>query len=302
MRRAARDRHSAIMPTHLEQAPTLLPRRSASAARTVCAVALVLLALGQLVAYLLLTAEPNPGIASTAVLPLAAAAAVLLAPGALGPLAALAVVATIIGTRTVELPFDLARPGQTGPFAFAVAQLLACGVAAATAVRVLLPADRRPTVALPVVAGVAAAALAGAVLLVLAPQEDLTGGLTDEELAALPEISMVDYRFEPAQLRVAVGEPFAVTFANDGARPHSFSVASLDLDVVVPSGRSRTVVVRLDAGTYDFVCSVGDHEQEGMKGRVLVVGDDGVVPAAGPSPGTGDHAHHGHAGHGTSGA
>ena len=298
MRGTARGRDSADMPTHLEQASTP-SRRASSASRTVCAAALVLLALGQLVAYLVLTAAPNPGIAATAVLPLAAAAAVLRVPGALGPLAALAVVATIVGTRTVELPFDLARPEQAGPFAFAVAQLVACGVAVATAVRVLLPVDRRRTVALPVLAGLAAAALVGAVLLVLAPQDDLTGGLTDEELAALPEVAMVDYRFEPAQLRVGAGEPFAVTFTNDGARPHSFAVAALDIDVVVPSGRSRTVVVRLDAGTYEFVCSVGDHEQEGMKGRVLVVGDDGVVPAGGPS---GDHAHHSGAGHGSSGA
>ena len=293
MRGTAPRRDSAGMPTHLEQAPTPLPRPAGSAARSVCALALVLLALGQLVGYLVLTAEPNPGIAATAVLPLAAAAAVLLVPGALGPVAALAVVATIVATRTVELPFDLARPGQDGPFAFAVAQLVACGVAAATAARLLLPADRGRTVALPVVAGLAGAALVVAALLVLAPQEDLTGGLTDEELAALAQVSMVDYRFEPAQLRVAAGEPFAVTFTNDGARPHSFAVAALDLDVLVPSGRSRTVVVRLDAGTYDFVCSVGDHEQEGMEGRVVVVGADGVVAAGRPEPGdAGDHAHH----------
>lgn len=275
--------------------------------RTVCAAALAVLAVGQLVAYLVLTAVPNPGIAATAVLPAAAAAAVLLVPSWPGPAAALGVVVTVVSTRTVELPFDLARPDDLGPFAFALAQLVACGVAAACAVRLLLPPGRRSSPALPAASGLGAAALVGAALLLLAPQDDRTGGLTEAQLAALPQVSMVDYRFEPAQLRVAAGAPFAVTFTNDGARPHSFALASSDLEVLVPSGRSRTVVVRLDAGTYDFVCSVGEHEQDGMKGRVVVVGADGVVPTGQPAPaGAAAHshadAHHHGADHGTGGA
>jgi hypothetical protein len=97
-----------------------------------------------------------------------------------------------------------------------------------------------------------------------------------------------------------------VRFTNDGARPHSFAVEALDVDVEVPSGRTRTVVLRLPPGTYDYVCSVGDHELEGMKGRVVVVGADGVVPASGEAPGrhrepghaAHDHAAHDHAAHG----
>ena len=290
----------------MSAAPTTTAGPALRWTRRLCAAALALLAVGQLVGYLVLTAEPNPGIASTAVLPAAAAAAVLLLPGWPGPVAAIAVVGTIVGTRTVELPFDLARPDETGAFAVAVAQLATCGIAAACALRLLLPGARRHAVALPVAGGLAAGALVGAGLLALAPQDDLTGGLTDEQVAALPQVAMLDYRFEPAQLRVREGQPFAVTFTNDGARPHSFAVSSLDLDVVVPSGRSRTVVVRLPAGTYDYVCSVGDHEQEGMKGRVVVVRSDGAAPAvlpsdAGPAA-RGDHAGHaGHAGHGGDG-
>jgi plastocyanin len=276
-------------------APPATPLR---ATRLLCAGALAVLSLGQLVAYLVLTAGPNPGIASTALLPAAAAAAVLLLPKWPGAVAALAVVVTVVLTRTVELPFDLARPGDAGPFAFAVAQLAACGIAAASAVRLLLlPAGRWRAPVLPAVAGLAAGALTGAGLLALAPQDDLTGGLTDAELAALPTVTMVDYRFEPAQLRVAAGQPFAMDFTNDGARPHSFAVPSLGIDLIVPSGRTRTVVLRLAPGTYNYVCSVGDHEEEGMKGRVQVVGADGTVPARLPAPDAagqhGDHTTHG---------
>jgi hypothetical protein len=181
-----------------------------TAVRRLCAAALLALAVGQLVGYLVLTAAPNPGIASTAVLPAAAAAAVLLLPSWPGPVAALAVVATIVLTRTVELPFDLARPGSAWPFAFAVAQLASCGAAATSAGRLLLPAEdrRRSTVlALTLLSGLAAAGLTSAALLLLAPQDDLTGGLDDAELALLPTVLMLDYRFEPAQLRVARASP-----------------------------------------------------------------------------------------------
>ena len=299
MRGTGGARDSAVMTSATAPATPATDRWSAT--RRACAAALVLLALGQLVGYLVLTAVPNPGIASTAVLPLAAAAAVLRLPGLTGPAAALAVVATVVATRTVELPFDLARPDATGPFAFALAQLAACGVAAGTAARLLLPADRGSAVVLPAAAGVVAAAVVGAGLLTLAPQRDLTGGLSDEELAALPEVSMVDYRFEPAQLRVAAGQPFAITFTNDGARPHSFAVDSLGVDVAVPSGRSRTVVLALAPGSYDYVCSVGDHEVEGMKGRVLVVDEAGAVPAGLPAESPADHRGHGAHAHGAGG-
>jgi len=270
--------------------------------RWVCAVALAALAVGQLVAYLVLTGEPNPGIASTAVLPAAAAAAVLL-PGRAGPVAALLIVVTVAWTRTTELSFDLARPDSPAPFGFALAQLAACGVAAACAVRLLLPGSPPRGPVRPVVAGLASGALVGAALLVLLPQDDLTGGLTEQELTALPQLALVDNRFEPAQLRVAAGEPLAVTFTNEGARSHAFTVAALGLDVLVPSGRTRTVVVRVEPGTYDYACSVGDHEEEGMKGRLVVVG--APPPAAAglrTDSGTGEVAaqdhHSAHAGSG----
>jgi plastocyanin len=103
---------------------------------------------------------------------------------------------------------------------------------------------------------------------------------------------MLDYRFEPAQLRVAAGQPLAVRLSNDGARPHSIAVPALDIDVLVPSGRTRTVVVRLPAGTYDVTCSVGDHEQQGMRGRIVVLGPDAAVSTGLTAGADTMHDHH----------
>lgn len=289
--------------------PTTTAVRGLDSTRLTCGVALVPLAGGQLVGYLVLTAAPNPGIAATAVLPLLAAAAVVGLRGPWGPLAALAVVATIIGTRTVELPFDLARPEATSAFVFALLQLATCGVAAVTA-SVLLLRGRSGRVgsAAAVALGLVAAVGAGGALLVLAPQDDTTAGLSGAEIAALPTVSMVDYRFEPAQLRVPAGRPLAVRLTNDGIRPHVFAVESLGIQVEVPSGRTRTVVVEVPPGTYELVCPVGDHQEEGMTGRVVVLaeGEDGQdvptvqgapqVPADRPETATEIFGHAGHGG------
>lgn len=277
-----------------EEQPMDTQPRDASTLRAVCAAALVVLAAGQLVAYLLLTAEPNVGIGSTAVLPAAAAAAVLVTGGPLGPASALAVVAAILGTRTLELSFDLARPEVTAPFAFSLVQLAACGLAVVTAAGLLVPRERAPRLLPLVGAGLLAAVAAGAALVVVSPQGEETGGLSEDEVRALPEIAMVDFLFEPAQLRVVAGQPLALRFINDGATPHSFAIEELGLDVAVPSGRTRTVVMTLAPGTYDFVCSVGDHVQEGMRGRVVVSeATDGAGIAGAPAPAGDPHAGHG---------
>ncbi|MFJ2094995.1 cupredoxin domain-containing protein [Streptomyces sp. NPDC087901] len=73
---------------------------------------------------------------------------------------------------------------------------------------------------------------------------DDTGSLTAEQIAALPTVDMVNYRFEPSILRAAPGQPVAFTFTNDTDDAHAFAVEKLGIDIEVPSGRTRTVVVQ----------------------------------------------------------
>jgi plastocyanin len=37
-----------------------------------------------------------------------------------------------------------------------------------------------------------------------------------------------------------------------------------------PAGESRSASVRLATGTYEFICTVGDHAKLGMKGTLKV--------------------------------
>nr|WP_281373411.1 cupredoxin domain-containing protein [Kineococcus aurantiacus] len=240
--------------------------------------------------------------ASASLLPLIAAAAVHRGRR-WAPLAALLAVATTVGIRTTDLSFDLIRPGDPAPFAVAVLELLVAGLSLSGAA-VTWTARRRsgetsgPSGAVFAIAGTAAAVAVGAVLLTASPQGEHTGGLSEAQRRALPSVDMVNYRFEAAQLRAGEGEPVAFRFTNDTDDSHSFTVDQLGIDVTVPSGRDRVVVLDAPAGEYEFHCSVGSHRRDGMEGRLVVTADAGAAstrPAASLTL-TGDHPgghHHG---------
>lgn len=252
--------------TEIRDTPAATDRpRPPAAARTAAAAAL---AAAVLLSALVTGGAPDPAAASVALLPLAAAAGYLRSarwaavPAVLGVL-------TLLSLRATDLSHDLVRPGEPLPFLVAAATVLASGVLLAGALPGTAARGRAALVGLPL------GAVLGLVLVLALPQADDTGGLSGAQVAALPTVSMVDFAFEPGQLTVAEGQPVAFRFSNDGDGAHSFAVESLGIDVTVPAGRTRTVVVDLEPGTYPFVCSVGDHEEKGMAGRLTVLGEGG---------------------------
>ena len=250
-----------------------------SAASTVALAAMLALTVEVLLAYLVLGGAPNPGMAAVAVLPLGVAT-VLWRGRRWGLVAAALVALLVVGLRTLAISFDLARPGDVAPFLLTVAMLLTAGLAVSSAVAGLASAGRPVLVG----GGVLLAAATGAGLLLLAPQGDDTGSLTDDQVAALPTVEMVNFSYAPAQLRVEPGQPVAFRFTNATDDTHTFAVDELGIDVQVPSGRTRVVVVDAAAGEYAFYCSAGSHRDDGMEGRLVVV----------EGAGTGTDAHAGH--------
>ena len=257
-------------------------RTRRSPAATVALAAVLALAVEVLLAYLVLGGAPNPGMAAVAVLPLGVAAA-LWRGKRWGLVAAALVAVLVIGLRTLAISFDLARPGDVAPFLLTVAMLVSAGLAVSSAIAGLAGAGRNTLVG----GGALLAAATGAGLLLLSPQGDDTGSLTDEQVTALPTVEMVNFSYAPAQLRVEPGQSVAFRFTNDTDDTHTFTVDDLDLDVQVPSGRSRVVVVDAAAGEYGFWCSARSHREDGMEGRLVVV--EGAGTGA-----TGDHGAHDH--------
>jgi plastocyanin len=91
-------------------------------------------------------------------------------------------------------------------------------------------------------------------------------------------ISADEYRFNPKNIVVSTaGKPSAkvrVELKNDGAQAHDIRFLRAGEDAggtpVFGPGQTKSVELTLVKGDYDIICTVGDHEQLGMKGRVTV--------------------------------
>ncbi|MEM9565814.1 MAG: cupredoxin domain-containing protein, partial [Actinomycetota bacterium] len=97
--------------------------------------------------------------------------------------------------------------------------------------------------------------------------------LSDDELAALPTIDLLNYRYDPGVVSVDASGITRFRLENPTDVPHTVTIDAIDLEVWVPA--RRWSVIEFDAGELSerlaFYCSVGDHRQLGMSG-VLQVG------------------------------
>jgi plastocyanin len=87
------------------------------------------------------------------------------------------------------------------------------------------------------------------------------------------EIELDDFLFRPQNVRAGVGElTFAVT--NRGRLPHNFRLRDEGREVVkiatLLPGVSATASATLKRGSYKMLCTVANHEQLGMTGRLVV--------------------------------
>lgn len=87
--------------------------------------------------------------------------------------------------------------------------------------------------------------------------------------AGASSVSMTEFEFDPSELDVSEGDTIEVT--NDGEVPHNFTVtddglATEDLE----GGASEELTVDLSPGEYEFVCTIADHEEQGMTGTMTV--------------------------------
>jgi plastocyanin len=87
--------------------------------------------------------------------------------------------------------------------------------------------------------------------------------------AADAEVQLVikNHRFEPAELRVPVGQRVKLVVHNQDKTPEEFESHSLNREKVVPAGAKATIFIGpLKAGRYDFV---GEYHEATAKGVVI---------------------------------
>ena len=87
-------------------------------------------------------------------------------------------------------------------------------------------------------------------------------------------ISADEYRFDPDRVVARGPGALRIVLRNDGDLAHNIHLQRGGKDVGgTPSfapGGSRSVRLRLQPGTYEMLCTVGDHAQLGMKGELTV--------------------------------
>lgn len=110
------------------------------------------------------------------------------------------------------------------------------------------------------------------------------------------EITLVanEFKFEPTSITVTVGQPVTLTIKNKGTMEHDFVIEKInlkdvvqqassmdmghdmagmnyDLHVATMGGESNVITFTpVEAGTYDFFCTVKGHKEAGMTGTLVV--------------------------------
>jgi plastocyanin len=83
-----------------------------------------------------------------------------------------------------------------------------------------------------------------------------------------------EYSFEPDAIRVKAPGRLTIDLVNEGSLAHDVRVRRGGRDVggtpSFPSGESRKAELELEAGRYELLCTVGDHAELGMRGRLVV--------------------------------
>jgi plastocyanin len=83
-----------------------------------------------------------------------------------------------------------------------------------------------------------------------------------------------EYSFDPERVVVEGGGPLTIELENAGDLAHNLRLRRGGQEVggtpTFPGGRTESGRVRVEPGTYEMICTVGDHAELGMTGELEV--------------------------------
>jgi plastocyanin len=83
-----------------------------------------------------------------------------------------------------------------------------------------------------------------------------------------------EYSFDPSTIVLRGPGTLRVTLVNEGSLAHNLRLTrdgeELGGTPSFPGGESRSAHLSVQSGNYQFVCTVGDHAELGMKGELKV--------------------------------
>jgi plastocyanin len=88
------------------------------------------------------------------------------------------------------------------------------------------------------------------------------------------DMTAKEYSFDPGAITVAGAGRLTIALRNDGSLAHDIRIRKGDTEVggtqAFAGGETRKAPVNLEHGTYEFLCTVGDHAELGMRGKLTV--------------------------------
>jgi len=107
-------------------------------------------------------------------------------------------------------------------------------------------------------------------------------------------VTQSDFFFTPKVVTAHTGDRLTISNVSPST-PHTFTISSKGIDVVNNAGQSQSITIKLNPGSYPFVCTF--HQSLGMNGTLIVSAPGTKPPAAavaaaaasspGSSPGAG---------------
>nr|BAL59142.1 copper tolerance protein [Candidatus Acetothermum autotrophicum] len=82
-------------------------------------------------------------------------------------------------------------------------------------------------------------------------------------------ILATEYEFLPSIIEVKAGQ-IRIDLRNVGNSSHALRVEGKQEKVIVAPGERKIFLITLSVGRYRFTCPLGDHENLGMTGIILV--------------------------------
>jgi plastocyanin len=104
--------------------------------------------------------------------------------------------------------------------------------------------------------------------------EDQPGRTVTAPADAKLRVAADEYSFDPSTIVLKGAGTLTLNLRNEGSLAHNLKLFKGDEEVggtpTLPAGESKSTRLNLEHGSYRMVCTVGDHEQLGMRGTIEV--------------------------------
>jgi plastocyanin len=104
--------------------------------------------------------------------------------------------------------------------------------------------------------------------------DEATGRTVTVERGATVAVTGREYSFDPERIVVQAAGPLTIELENAGDLAHNLRLRRDGEDAggtpSFPGGRTESARVRVQPGSYELLCTVGDHAELGMTGELEV--------------------------------